>query len=111
MELSYPIRLQGKLFRREPSGQREPIRFIQRRDLGFTFDLVDAAGEPTLAKGRDSSGANGGQGVLVSRLVGVRPGFLLKSCPRCARERPLESFGLRLIEGELRDQSYCSDCR
>ena len=89
MELSYPIRLEPKVFRRDAAGQREPIRYVQRRDLGFSFDLVDSAGNLALAQGRDSSGANAGKGVLISRLVGVRPGFLLKRCPRCAQDRPI----------------------
>ncbi|MCB9763628.1 MAG: hypothetical protein H6739_27920 [Alphaproteobacteria bacterium] len=110
MELSWPIKLDHPVYVRE-GGRLEKLRYLQRSHLGYTFTLLDAQGQPTLAEGRDSSPANGGKGVRLTRLVGVQPGFLLKSCPRCETVKPHQAFGLRVAGGVVRDQSYCQDCR
>ncbi|MCB9745799.1 MAG: hypothetical protein H6740_24705 [Alphaproteobacteria bacterium] len=111
MDLAYPLKLDDKVFRRRPGGGLERLRFLQREHLGTRFELLDDQGQPTLASARDASGANGGQGVRLTRLVGVRPGHLLKSCPRCGETLPHHAFGFRRADGVLRDQSYCSACR
>lgn len=33
-------------------------------------------------------------------------------CPHCGQEKPLSDFGFRRMEnGEIRNQSWCKDCR
>ena len=33
-------------------------------------------------------------------------------CPHCGEEKPLSDFGFRKMnDGELRNQSWCKDCR
>ena len=33
-------------------------------------------------------------------------------CPKCKQEKPLSEFGFRQMEnGEIRNQSWCKDCR
>ena len=33
-------------------------------------------------------------------------------CPHCGKEKPLSEFGFRKMEsGEIRNQSWCKDCR
>ena len=33
-------------------------------------------------------------------------------CPNCQKEKPLSEFGFRQMEnGEIRNQSWCKDCR
>ena len=33
-------------------------------------------------------------------------------CPKCEQEKPLSEFGFRQMEnGEIRNQSWCKDCR
>jgi len=35
-----------------------------------------------------------------------------RTCPKCHKRKPLSEFGLRLMEnGDIRNQSYCTDCR
>lgn len=37
---------------------------------------------------------------------------LTRKCPNCGLVKPLEDFGLRqMSENELREQSWCADCR
>ena len=37
---------------------------------------------------------------------------LTRKCPKCRQVKPLEDFGLRQMpENELREQSWCLDCR
>ncbi|MCB9744700.1 MAG: hypothetical protein H6741_26945 [Alphaproteobacteria bacterium] len=111
MDLAYPLKLDTPVFRRRPGGGLERLRFLQREHLGTRFELLDAQGQPTLVTARDASGENGGQGVRLTRLAGVRYGYLLKSCPRCEQIQPHQAFGFRRASGVLRDQSYCSSCR
>lgn len=50
-----------------------------------------------------------GDNLRITNIVGYSNGDFLKVCPNCGRERPSESFGLRLTVN--RDQSWCMDCR
>ena len=35
-----------------------------------------------------------------------------RKCPKCGEEKPLSAFGFRKMgSGEVRNQSWCKDCR
>lgn len=34
-----------------------------------------------------------------------------KSCPRCKKTKGIDQFGTRMMNGVIRPQSYCLDCR
>lgn len=37
---------------------------------------------------------------------------LLRVCPKCGKEKPLSEFGFREMQnGQIRNQSWCKDCR
>lgn len=44
----------------------------------------------------------------------VSAGEARKTCPHCGEEKSLDDFGFRRMDpedGEIRPQSWCSDCR
>ena len=43
---------------------------------------------------------------------GYKDGTLYRVCPKCGRELPLREFGERKMgNGEVRNQSWCKQCR
>ena len=39
-------------------------------------------------------------------------GTLYRVCPHCGERKPIEDFGLRdMGDGNIRNQSWCKDCR
>lgn len=43
---------------------------------------------------------------------GYKGGEPTRICPHCGQEKPLSEFGFRRMgNGEIRNQSWCKDCR
>ena len=48
----------------------------------------------------------------VLQTSGYKNGEPTRICPHCGKEKPLSEFGYRRMEdGEVRNQSWCKDCR
>lgn len=43
---------------------------------------------------------------------GYEDGTLYRTCPHCGEQKPIEDFGFRdMGDSEIRNQSWCKDCR
>lgn len=115
MRLVPPIRLDSEVFLATDVGDfRGPLRVLRPPDLATNAEFQNSTGKPVVVNGRDTSKSNKGLGVILTNLVGIRDGGLLKACPKCKSVKPLQEFGdagRRMEDGEHRDQSNCNKCR
>ena len=78
-----------------------------RRNLEETFNVL-----PTLYNiaGRQGNSSNSDKPIIQSH--GYNGSEPTRICPHCGKEKPLSEFGFRRMgSGEIRNQSWCKDCR
>lgn len=113
MRIVYPVKIDKSFYIKDAAGALQERTKITRADLAKTVEFFNRRGVPTKIKGHDSSQKNGGLGAIMTNLVGIANGDLLKECPDCGEVKSQSEFGEegRTTRGKFRDQSYCNSCR
>lgn len=118
MRIVYPIKSDKPFFVKDAAGNLHERTQVTKADLAKNTMFFNRRGLPTKIRGRDSSQKNEGLGAIVTNLVGLGNGDLLKRCPRADKcpggeVKNQSEFGEegRITRGVFRDQSHCNTCR
>lgn len=113
MLIVYPVKSDEPFYVKDAAGTLHKMTEITKADLAKNTKFFDSAGVPLKIRGHDSSQKNDGRGAIVTNLVGIDSGDLLKECPDCGEVKNQSEFGEegRITRGKFRDQSQCKECR
>ncbi|TPV92969.1 MAG: hypothetical protein B7733_22970 [Myxococcales bacterium FL481] len=111
VHLQLPLRLDDPTILQDPHGTRTTTQTVTATDVAAGFQVLDAAGHPSRVSGYDASPRNDHRGARITNIVGADANSLIKRCPHCKIRKPFADFGEERTTNELRDQSYCTECR